>query len=315
MKTEMHSSLKIAIAFWIKFESKLSFPIKLNLTKHLQNLDVYQTEDARWFAVSLIERYSLNIEPETANAQINLFRQEIETALENRIQFCLIGDSNYPSELERIDNPPLVLSYLGELDRTLKKSRLGVVGSREPSQANQNWLDENLCPFLKITKSTVVSGGARGVDSKAHLAALKCESPAIIVLPSGLLDPYPPLMRQTMDFMVKEGVAFVSEYLPFQKMQKYHFVNRNRIIAGLSDFVLIVEASLRSGTMITAQAACDQGKPLLVLPSHPLDSKSRGGLDLIFEGATMIRDFNDLIQIFESEKSRFIGSQMHLIHN
>jgi DNA processing protein len=216
------------------------------------------------------------------------------------VRFIYPGHDFYPSSLLRMYDPPILLSYLGS-PVWMSQQGLSVVGSRNPKIESLNWLEQTLPALLQENNIYVVSGGARGIDQMAHSLCLRYEAPTVAMVPSGLGQIYPQELIGWVRDITAFGGAIVSEY-PFQKpMRKNHFQARNRLIAGFSIATLIIEASVRSGTMITARQCAEQGRPLFVVPSHPLEINSRGGLDLICDGATPVRDAEDLRLFYHSE--------------
>ncbi|MBX3033202.1 MAG: DNA-protecting protein DprA [Bdellovibrionaceae bacterium] len=213
------------------------------------------------------------------------------------------ADANYPSCFWRSSDPPLTLSVRGSLE-VFHRPALSVVGSREPSVDSLQWLERELAVFCRNTGAVIASGGARGIDQKAHSVALRSSSPTLVFLPSGILRPYPADLEKWWPAVRDGGGALVSEYPPFMPMRKPHFHQRNRLIAAAGCAVLIIEARQRSGTLITAARAAEIGRPLLVLPGHPLDSRFSGSLQLLFDGATLLRDGEDLTILWQSEEER-----------
>lgn len=226
-------------------------------------------------------------------------KSSLERSLEN-FSLIYLGHQDYPRQFVNLTEPAFLLRVLG---KPIWKNNHGfaVVGSREPSSLSLQWMEEHLAPAIESLNLFTISGGARGVDQKLHSLSLRKESPTVAFLPSGLKKIYPDSLSFWTSMILEKGGALISEYEDNQEMLKHHFLARNRLIAGLGVATLVIEARKKSGTLITARQAMEQGKPVLVLPSHPLDSRARGGLDLICEGATPIRDAEDLCVFLESE--------------
>lgn len=225
----------------------------------------------------------------------------IETLIEQiesqNIEIVHPMSASYPQSFFRSFEPPLFLTLMGPA-AWIKADLVTVVGSREPTEASLSWLDYQLPDFLRSGAAwVVVSGAARGVDQKAHSLALRCGQPTIAILPAGLLTPYPREFIEWYRPIQEMGGAIMSEYLPHSHMRKHFFIRRNRLIAALGKFCFIVEARRKSGSLLTAKIAADLGRPLCALPGHPLDFRSLGTTDLIYDGVQMIRDGRDL-QIF-----------------
>lgn len=225
------------------------------------------------------------------------FRHEelYERCLNNGMQWTSYWDDDYPTRLKRLEKPPLLLSYLGSVcwnspDRAL----VSIVGSRNPSQESLKWMELELSQFIESEDVVIVSGGARGVDKMAHQLAIRKQKSTVAWMPSGLFQIYPRQLNQIKNEIVQSGGAIVSQFAPDQPMFKWQFHIRNECIATGSDLLLVVEARRRSGTLVTAAFARDRGTPLFVVPSSPANSTGLGGLDLIADGAALVRDSQDL---------------------
>ncbi len=241
--------------------------------------------------------------------------QEFKKLEKLGIRHTYPGDGVYPPNLLKIAEPPFLLSYLGE-PCWLDHSFLSVVGSREVSSLSISWMEENVTPLIKENQFCLVSGGARGVDQKAHEICIKNQKPTIAFLPSGFQYIYPQQIQDWIPYIVKTGGALMTEYSFEQKMKKLFFQARNRLIAGMGVCTLVVQSARRSGSQITARQCLEQGKAVLAVPGHPLDPHNLGNLDLIFDGATLVRDKADLQCIWESEAnsiSSLFRTQGHYI--
>jgi len=219
--------------------------------------------------------------------------QEWKWLEKNRAQVCYINSSDYPILLSRLENPPLALTYLGS-PCWINRKGIAVVGSRQPDPSTLTWLDQELAPMLAQPGCFSISGGARGVDQKCHSVSLKTRTPTVSWMPSGLSQIYPKGFQQWVSAIVEQGGAVVSTFSPMQPMYKSQFHVRNRWIVGMANAVVIAEARLRSGTLLTAQIAIDEGKSMGVVPCSPMLPTGRGGLNLINDGALMLRDRWDL---------------------
>jgi DNA processing protein len=231
---------------------------------------------------------------------LNFLAKEFEDFLNHTGRAVLPWDWDYPKEMLSLSDPPFFITYVGNPVWTKQKG-LAVVGARTPSIWTQNWLQANLKQVLKECSIFTVSGAARGVDQLAHLISIRELCPTVAVLPAGARECYPADFKNWYSAVVKSGGAIVSEFLPKQVMQKSHFGRRNRLIAAFSCLTLIVQARLRSGTLLTAKHAIEQGKPLGVLPSHPLDVGYTGSMQLLEEGASWVIGFDDVIAFLKSE--------------
>jgi DNA processing protein len=200
------------------------------------------------------------------------------------------SEPDYPPLLAQLDAPPPLLALRGDV-KWLKRPAIAIVGSREASGAALMFA-ERLAADLGAAGFTIVSGLARGLDAAAHKGALGTGT--VAVLAGGLDHPYPPQNLKLHEAICERGVV-VSE-APLGSMARARdFPRRNSIISGLSRAVVIIEAALRSGSLITARAAADQGRDVMAVPGSPLDSRARGSNALIKQGATLIENAEDVI--------------------
>ncbi|MBN8534762.1 MAG: DNA-processing protein DprA [Rhizobiales bacterium] len=200
------------------------------------------------------------------------------------------GEADYPRLLREIDAPPPVLAIKGNL-ACLAKPMIGIVGSRNASALGRK-IAGALAADLAAAGYVIVSGLARGIDAEAHRASLGTGT--IGVLAGGLDRPYPPEHADLADAISEQGLI-VSER-PFGLAPRGRdFPRRNRVISGLSLGVIVVEAARRSGSLITARMANEQGREVFAVPGSPLDPRAEGTNDLIREGAMLIANARDVI--------------------
>ena len=209
------------------------------------------------------------------------------------IYWLCLGQQGYPQLWTELSRRPALFSYQGDVS-VLQSPLLAVVGSRTPSTDTLLWLQRELAAFLKKCKVGTVSGGARGVDQWAHRLAMDCGERTVCILPSGLLKPFPFANEKMWQRIVTEGGAMVSTCGLFEPMCRDFFHTRNRWIAGLSSLCFVAEANRRSGSILTAGLARDEGRTLCTLPVFPTAAQGLGNLDLIEEGAFFLRDQYDL---------------------
>ena len=201
------------------------------------------------------------------------------------------GEPDYPAALAAIDDAPPILAVRG--DRALlSRPALAVVGARNAS-ANGRRLARELAGELGHHGYLIASGLARGIDAAAHLGALA--SGTVAVLAGGIDIVYPPENQELYDAIVERG-TIIAEPAFGTVPQARHFPRRNRIISGLSLGILVVEAAARSGSLITARFALDQGREVFAVPGSPLDPRCRGTNDLIRRGATLTESIDDILQ-------------------
>jgi len=217
---------------------------------------------------------------------------EAEFAALNRAGARLIcwGEPGYPSALAAIDDAPPILTVLGEA-QLLQRPMIAVVGARNAS-ANGRRLARNLAAELGLGGLVVISGLARGIDAAAHLGGL--ETGSIAVVAGGADIVYPAENRGLYDALTRQG-AIVAELPLGTEPQARHFPRRNRIISGMALGVVVVEAAARSGSLITARFALEQGREVFAVPGSPLDPRSRGCNDLLRHGATLTENAADVL--------------------
>ncbi|MEM1403921.1 MAG: DNA-processing protein DprA [Pseudomonadota bacterium] len=223
-----------------------------------------------------------------------LDRREMRDSQESGNQFIPITDRRYPQRLLEIPDPPPWLFARGEL-ASLEKPMVSIVGSRRASLHGES-LAQSLGAWLASAGYAVVSGLALGIDGAAHRGALK-EGTTIAVLANGLDHVYPPRHRKLATEVCKRG-CLLSEYPAGTPPSKHAFPRRNRIISGLSEGTIIVEAGLPSGTLHTAHSALEQGRDIFVLPWSLRHANGAGCLRLLRDGATPITNLDDLKQFF-----------------
>jgi DNA processing protein len=199
-------------------------------------------------------------------------------------------EPDYPPLLAQLDAPAPIISIRGDA-AWLKKPTIAIVGSREASGAALMFA-ERLAADLGEAGFTIVSGLARGLDAAAHKGALATGTAA--VLAGGLDHPYPPQNLKLHAAICERG-AVVSEAPLGTVARARDFPRRNGIISGVSRAVVVIEAALRSGSLITARAAADQGRDVMAAPGSPLDARARGSNALIKQGATLIENAEDVI--------------------
>lgn len=220
--------------------------------------------------------------------------KELKLIEKKKIDCLDLFDQDYPPLLKEISNPPLVL-YINGNRNVLNKFLLAIVGTRIPTMYGLSTA-EDLAYRLSLLGIVIVSGLARGIDTAAHRGAIK-RGMSVAVLGSGLLNIYP---RQNIK--LAEGIshkgAVISEFPLFMPPLKENFPRRNRIISGLSKGVLIVEAALRSGALITARLSCEQNREVFAIPGNIDSPLSKGTHKFIKEGAKLVDSLEDILKEF-----------------
>lgn len=209
-------------------------------------------------------------------------------------QMIAACEAAFPQPLAALDPAPPLIWALGAA-ALLARPAVAIVGARVASAAGQRFA-RGLAAELGAAGFMVVSGMARGIDGAAHEGALATGTTA--VLGGGVDDIYPPDHRDLYARLVEQGCV-VSEQRPGQTATARDFPRRNRIIAGMSRAVVVVEAELRSGSLITARLAAEQGREVLAVPGSPLDPRARGTNDLIRQGAALCEGVDDVLKALE----------------
>ena len=216
---------------------------------------------------------------------------DLEKAVEMNISILTCQDPHFPQRLLHIYDCPILLYVKGEL-RGLEVS-VAVVGSRKAS-AYGKYTTERLCRELALSGVTIVSGMARGIDASAHRGAMSVKGRTIAVLGSGLDVIYPP-ENESLYHEIYACGAVVSEYSFGMRPNAANFPARNRIISGMSLGVVVVEATEKSGSLITARIALEQGREVFAIPGSIDEAGSRGTNRLIKEGAILVEDADDIL--------------------
>ncbi len=228
--------------------------------------------------------------------------QSLEWAGQSDCHILTLGDSHYPQLLKEISDPPLVLFVQGQSE-LLSARQIGMVGARDISPYGQ----KNAYQFayqLSAAGYVITSGLARGVDAASHRGALASRGPTIAVAGTGLFHTYPQSHRELAAEIVAQGGALVSEFPLSASPRPHHFPRRNRIISGLSVGVLVVEAALRSGSLVTARHAVEQGREVFAIPGSIQSPVARGCHALIRQGAKLVESAEDILEEFSMDYSR-----------
>lgn len=215
---------------------------------------------------------------------------EWDRARKRNIRFVALCEPAYPEALRSIDAAPPLLAVAGKVE-VLARPTIGIVGSRNAS-ASGLVFTERLARGLARAGYVVASGLARGIDVKAHMASLEWGTVAVL---AGGHDHIYPSEHEGLARRICESGALISEMPLGWEPRAREFPRRNRIVAGLSLGVVVVEASRRSGSLITARFANEQGREVFAVPGSPLDARAEGTNDLLRQGATMCTSAEDLI--------------------
>ena len=241
----------------------------------------------------------LGVEPETSRAICSRWQHGLDAALvwrDGGSEHCLVGidGSHYPPRLRELADAPLALYVVGQ-PQALRRNQLAMVGSRSPSAAGAETA-ANFARDLIACGLSITSGLARGIDGAAHRGALRARGCTIAVLGHGADIIYPREHRQLASDIVAAGGALVSEFVPGSPPERWHFPRRNRVISGLALGVLVVEAALNSGSLITARQALEQGREVFAIPGSIHNPMARGCHRLIRDGAKLVETVGDILE-------------------
>ncbi|MET1028354.1 MAG: DNA-processing protein DprA [Dongiaceae bacterium] len=225
---------------------------------------------------------------------------EIAAARAIGARHVALGEPDYPLALTAVEDAPALITLRGRAE-LLGRPQIAIVGARNAS-ANGRKLAQDIARDLASAGRVVVSGLARGIDGAAHLGAFQASHEAdggtIAVVAGGIDVLYPPENRDLFDRIGEDGLI-VAEMPPRTIPQARHFPRRNRIISGLSQTVIVIEAALRSGSLITARYALDQGREVMAVPGSPLDPRCRGSNQLIRQGALLVEDAGQILEALD----------------
>ncbi len=256
----------------------------IELAWHAEEYDLWKIEGLRKTSIENFLEERKKINPDEC----------IEYIEKRGIQFICPEDNNYPYLLKNIFNPPAGLFVLGDLNSCNLERTLAVVGSRKASENSKAAL-RKILSGLHDTDICIVSGMAEGIDTVAHRTAVDNNIKTIAVLGGGFDRIYPKSNVKLFN-QIKEGAgAVITEYWCSEDALSWHFPLRNRIVSGLSKGVLVAEAAIKSGAMITAKLALEQGKELMCMPGLISNPNTEGVYKLIKTGAAVITNTEDIL--------------------
>lgn len=209
------------------------------------------------------------------------------------MESLLLGEKNYPKLLEKIKNAPLELYYEGD-ENVLNMPCVTVVGSRNMTDYGRD-VTREIVKELTLAGVCIISGLAVGIDTIAHQTCLDYGGKTVAVLGCGLNKVFPAENKGLYKEIIKSGGCAISEYEPDTIAQKRFFPQRNRIVSGLSLATVVIEATYRSGTSITAKCALEQGRKLFCIPNSIGNKNSAGIINLLKSGATLVTDGKEIL--------------------
>ncbi len=286
---------------WLKELPHMSSKTKIHLVKCLgESENVYHASKGTLENIEGINKDIIN--SILLNKDLNKAKNIYDTMKEEEIKGIAYYNKSYPSLLKEIFNPPFLFYMKGELMEADQKA-IAIVGARKAT-AYGKWAAYNIAYQLGEYNTTVISGMAFGADTFAHQGVLDSNGRSIAVLACGLDICYPKSNYKLMKKIIEKG-AVISEYAPGTPPLPGFFPARNRIISGLSQGVVVVEAGLKSGSLITAEYALEQGRDVYAVPGNIESIYSKGTNKLILEGATPIIGIKE----FLSELNLIVGQK------
>lgn len=229
--------------------------------------------------------------------------EEVMTAEIKHVHLITLEDEYYPYNLKQIEDFPPILYALGNVELLKNDNALAVVGSRKASLSAQR-LSTQISSELALRDIVIVSGMAKGIDAAAHKGALLENGNTIAVLGTGIDVVYPRENEEIYKKITEKGLI-LSEYPFHTKPQTTNFPRRNRLVSGLSKGVLVIEAGLHSGSLITVHQALEQGRDVYAVPGAPYDDRCAGCNLLIKEGAILVEKTKDILDNFNFTQVKF----------
>ncbi|EFH10561.1 DNA-processing protein DprA [Teichococcus cervicalis] len=263
-------------------------------------LERHGTAEAALDALPSLPQRGFSLVPPPADA----IHREMEEVAGMGGAFLFLGDDDYPPLLAELPSAPPALACIGDTE-LLGQPQVALVGARNASALGLRMAEE-LAEGLAESGLVVTSGLARGVDGAAHRGALRTGA-TIAVIPGGLDRAYPPEHAELQSLIAERGLVVAEAPLGTAPIAR-HFPRRNRIIAGLSLGVVVVEAGLRSGTLMTARLALEAGREVYAVPGSPLDPRCAGSNDLLRHGAQLTERARDVLDTLPSAPRRTAGA-------
>lgn len=285
---------------WLSSIDKLSTREKIELLNKYKDPQILFDKTKKELEEELLDYF------ENANKIIkaitNLYYKiRLEINIKNiqkyKLEVISCNDKEYPKQLKYISDYPICLYCKGNIDLLNEKKKIAIIGCRDYSKYGEK-IAKEFAYKLAQENIVIVSGGARGIDSFAHQGTLKANRGTIVVLGNGLDYIYPPENKKLEEQVLQKNGLIISEYVIGTKPSKYTFPARNRIISGISDGVLVIEAKEKSGTLITVDFALEQGKNIYAIPGNIDSLNTKGTNELIKQGAKLVTKPEDILEDF-----------------
>ena len=263
---------------------------KVNLLKQYETLNVDILQIDKKYKEKLTEKILDCKEKKAAKNKIDIMKKL-------GIEMVTYQDYEYPESLKEIYDFPICLYYKGNIGLLKSSKKIAMIGCRNYSQYGKK-IALNFSEKLARNQFVIISVCARVIDSFSHIGAIKYKRSTIAVLGNSLEYVYPPENKRLEEEILNKEGLLITEYVVGTKPSKYTFPSRNRIISGISDGVIVVEAKEKSGTLITVDFALEQGKNIYTIPGNITNINSIGTNNLIKVGAKVVTDVNDIIEDF-----------------
>lgn len=267
------------------------------LIKHYESVENIFEDKERNLKELIEKKFKFKINDFSKNEILDKAENIIKKSEEHEIKILSLFDKEYPFNLKQIDNPPYILYYKGDLKK-LRRNSISIVGTRNPTNESKKYAFD-IASKLSALNITVVSGMAKGIDKEAHLGAISSLVNSAAVLGNGIDIVYPSENVKVYNKLIENGIV-VSEFEVGRKPDRMNFPRRNRIISGLSYATIMVEASSKSGALITVDYALNQGREVYIAPYDEKLKEYFGNHKLYKEGAKIIYDITDILEDFDS---------------
>lgn len=287
--------------YWIAFSSveQIDSDFTLKLFEHFN--DIEKAFNVNSDEIKTIEGLSVKKAENFLRLRDKIDPDKTLYTIENRgIKYITFDDTEYPELLKNISNPPSIIYYKGDLKDVNFNKTLAIVGSRKTSRYAKEAV-ELIVSQLAGTDITIVSGLASGIDTTAHVSAIKNNIKTIGVIASGFDYVYPSANKDLYKKIENGNGLIFSEYYPTFEPLKFRFPQRNRIVSGLSYGTLVAEASLKSGALITANLTLEQGRELMCIPGLITNPNTEGIYKLLKNGATLVTHAQDILEALNWE--------------
>lgn len=279
---------------WLHEESNISRNKQYKLTEVFGDIEsVYKADTEDYRHLPFLSPEDIN---SLCNKDLSPCEETVKRLCEMSAKAVTVDSPDYPDMLRTIHSAPNVLYTMGSFSDFNNAFCIAMVGTRLATDYGKNSA-YNIARDLSKNGVTVVSGMAAGIDAKSHEGALSSQSPTVAVIASGLDIIYPKSNTELMKKILKQG-AVITEYPLGSPPEKYHFPERNRIISGLCHGTVVVEADIKSGSLITSEYATEQNRDVFAVPGNINSSKSKGTNFLLKDGAHMITSGKDILNFY-----------------